>query len=253
MAIRRLPAEVVTDAITQATASKSRVIDFATTPVNRTIGPDAMTRKNKNVAAMAYALSVFGKPERAENCDCERSNDPTLLQAIFTRNDPTLNSMIEGRDRKNPGWISELDRYYNGTNQNAPKSKNGKKLKELYEQKRKLVASKPKRPKNSQNKKAMTRFATASKEHRQKTQKLNNSIRKFGGANRTKKPEVKPLTPEVINRLIDETFLRTVSRFPTPLERAKAKTDIDTSKNKIHGIKDLLWALLNTKEFLVNH
>ena len=253
MAIRRLPAEVVTDAITQATASKSRVIDFATTPVNRTIGPDAMTRKNKNVAAMAYALNVFGKPERAENCDCERSNDPTLLQAIFTRNDPTVNAMIEGRDRKNPGWISELDQYYNGTNQKAPKSKNSKKLKELYEQRRKLVESAPKRPKNSQNKKAVTRFATASKEHRQKIQKLNNSIRKLGGANRTKKTEVKPLTPEVINRLIDETFLRTVSRFPTPLERAKAKTDIDASKNKIHGIKDLLWALLNTKEFLVNH
>ena len=99
----------------------------------------------------------------------------------------------------------------------------------------------------------MTRFTNASKEHRQKVQNLNNSIRKFSSANRTKKKEAKPLTPEVINRLIDETFLRTVSRFPTPLERAKAKTDIDASKNKIHGIKDLLWALLNTKEFLVNH
>ena len=252
MAIRRLPAEVVTDAITQATASKSRVIDFATTTLNRTIGPDAMTRKNKHVAAMAYALNVFGKPERAENCDCERSNSPTLLQAIFTRNDPTVNAMIEGRDRKNPGWISELDRYYNGANQNAPKSKNSKKLREFYEQRRKLVASAPKRPNNSQNK-AMTGFATASKEHRQKVQKLNSSIHKFSGANRTKKTEAKPLTPQVINRLIDETFLRTVSRFPTPLERAKAKTDIDASKNKIHGIKDLLWALLNTKEFLVNH
>ena len=99
----------------------------------------------------------------------------------------------------------------------------------------------------------MTGFATASKEHRQKVQKLNSSIHKFSGANRTKKTEAKPLTPQVINRLIDETFLRTVSRFPTPLERVKAKIDIDASKNKIHGIKDLLWALLNTKEFLVNH
>jgi len=205
------------------------------------------------VAAMAYALNVFGKPERAENCDCERSNAPTLLQAIFTRNDPTVNAMIDGRDRKNPGWISELDRYYNGANQNAPKSKNSKKLREFYEHRRKLVASAPKRPNNSQNKKAMTRFATASKEHQQKVQKLNNLIRKFSDANRTKKTETKLLTPEVINRLIDETFLRTVSRFPTQLERTKAKTDINASKNKIHGIKDLLWALLNTKEFLVNH
>ena len=252
MAVRRLPAEVVADAINQATASESRLIDLTTAPVNRTIGPDAMTRKNRNVTSMAYALNIFGKPERAENCDCERSNDPTLLQAIFTRNDPSLNAMVEGRDRKNPGWIAELDKTYNGVVSNRSSSKNNRQLKKLYQQRRKLTENAPKKPK-SKNEKAMERFASANKEHRKKLQKLNNSIRQSNGANRNSTPKTQPLTPERIDQLINETFLRTVSRFPSPLERAKAQTDVRNAKNKIHAIKDLLWALLNTKEFLVNH
>ena len=252
MAVRRLPAEVVADAINQATASESRLIDLTTAPVNRTIGPDAMTRKNRNVTSMAYALNIFGKPDRAENCDCERSNDPTLLQAIFTRNDPSLNAMVEGRDRKNPGWIAELDKTYNGVVSNRSSSKNNRQLKKLYQQRRKLTENAPKKPK-SKNEKAMERFASANKEHRKKLQKLNNSIRQSNGANRNSTPKTQPLTPERIDQLINETFLRTVSRFPSPLERTKAQTDVRNAKNKIHGIKDLLWALLNTKEFLVNH
>ena len=86
MTVRRLPAEVVADAINQATAGVTPD-RRTTTPVNRTIGSEAMTRKSRNVTSMAYALNIFGKPERAENCDCER-NHPTLLQAIFTWNDP---------------------------------------------------------------------------------------------------------------------------------------------------------------------
>ena len=115
-----------------------------------------------------------------------------------------------------------------------------------------MTENAPKKPKGN-NEKAMERFASANKEHRKKLQKLNNSIRKLNGANRSRTPKSQPLTPEMIDQLINETFLRTVSRYPTPLERAKAQADVKNAKNIIHGIKDLLWALLNTKEFLVNH
>ena len=252
MIVRRLPAEVVADAINQATASDSRLVDLTTTPANRTIGPDAMTRKNRNVTSMAYALNVFGKPERAENCDCERSNDPTLLQAIFTRNDPALNSMIEGRDRKNPGWIAELDKMYNGKSVGKSNSKNSRRLKQLYQQRRKLVENTPNKPK-SDKQKALDRYAAASKDHHKQLQKLNSSIRKLNDSHRSQSAKTESLTPEAIDQLINETFLRTLSRYPSPLERANAQADVNNAKNKVNGIKDLLWALLNTKEFLVNH
>ena len=115
-----------------------------------------------------------------------------------------------------------------------------------------MTENAPKKPKGN-NEKAMERFASANKEHCKKLQKLYNSNRQLNGANRNRTPKTQPLTPERIDQLINETFLRTVSRFPSPLERAKAQTDVRNAKNKIHAIKDLLWALLNTKEFLVNH
>ena len=63
----------------------------------------------------------------------------------------------------------------------------------------------------------------------------------------------RPITARELDRLINETFLRTLSRFPTGTELAKARVDVGGSTDKITGVKDLLWALLNTKEFLVNH
>ena len=253
MTVRRLPAEVVADAINQATASESRLLDLITKPISRTIGPDAINLRNShNVTSMIYALNVFGKPERAENCDCERSNDPTLLQAIFTRNDPSLNAMVEGRDRKKPGWIAELDRKYNGDRIEKPNSKKNRQLKQLYRQRKALVEYAPNKPKeNSQ--KAQDRFTKAIKEHRKKLKSISSAIKNLNGTNKKRISQTEPLSPEVIDQLISETFLRTVSRYPTPLERANAQADVKTAKNKIHGIKNLLWALLNTKEFLVNH
>jgi hypothetical protein len=44
-----------------------------------------------------------------------------------------------------------------------------------------------------------------------------------------------------------------LSRFPTGTELAKARVDVIGSTDKIAGVKDLLWALLNTKEFMTNH
>ena len=250
MAIRRLPAEVVADAINQATATKSRILDLSSSSSNRTIGPDAMNRKNKSVTSMTYALNVFGKPERAENCDCERSDDPTLLQAIFTRNDPSLNSMVEGNNRRNPGWIAELRKLYSSNP--SITSKNKKQLRKLYEHRKKIVSGAPKKPKNILNKIAMKKYYAARKTHLERLRKINRAISRFNG-NKNTKSATKTITSRDLDQLISETFLRTVSRFPTALERAKATTDINKAKNEIDGIKELLWVMLNTKEFLVNH
>jgi hypothetical protein len=35
-------------------------------------------------------MSVFGKPERGSNCDCERVKAPSPCQAVFPQNDPRL-------------------------------------------------------------------------------------------------------------------------------------------------------------------
>ncbi|MBW3543348.1 MAG: DUF1549 and DUF1553 domain-containing protein, partial [Planctomycetes bacterium] len=62
-----------------------------------------------------------------------------------------------------------------------------------------------------------------------------------------------PPTAARIDELIRSAWLRTVSRPPTDAERQRAREHLAASKNVAEGLRDLLWALLNTQEFLTNH
>lgn len=53
--------------------------------------------------------------------------------------------------------------------------------------------------------------------------------------------------------LIREAFLRTVSRPPTAAEVRRSAEYIDQVADPAEGLEDLLWALLNTREFVTNH
>ena len=53
--------------------------------------------------------------------------------------------------------------------------------------------------------------------------------------------------------LIEEFYLRTLTRFPDSEELAAARNAIRKAANRQQGAEDVLWALLNTKEFLYNH
>ncbi|MFO0849542.1 MAG: DUF1553 domain-containing protein [Gemmataceae bacterium] len=57
-----------------------------------------------------------------------------------------------------------------------------------------------------------------------------------------------PLTAAVA-----ELYLATVSRPPTPAEAEKATAWVKSAKTERDGLQDLLWALVNSKEFLFNH
>ena len=76
---RRIPAEVVYDAMKQVTAASDKLEAVRTNLKRRGTGHLSMRM------AGTHAMKVFGKPDRATNCDCERVNEPTLLQSIFCR------------------------------------------------------------------------------------------------------------------------------------------------------------------------
>jgi hypothetical protein len=184
MVLRRLPAEVAMDAVAQATASTDRLATLASDLARRAIGPSAGATGDGGKGA-EYALSVFGKPTRDMNCDCERVADPSLLQTIFTRNDPILLSYLDG-GKDNLAWIAELRRASGGGKPRAGKAVARGKL-------------------------------------------------------------------EDADRVIEEVFLRTVSRPPSAEEVRRAKDDIAAAKDPVDGVREVLWAMLNTREFLVNH
>jgi hypothetical protein len=54
-------------------------------------------------------------------------------------------------------------------------------------------------------------------------------------------------------RNIDEMYLGTLSRYPDDEERSTAARAIAKAGDSKRGYEDLLWALLNSKEFLYNH
>jgi len=54
-------------------------------------------------------------------------------------------------------------------------------------------------------------------------------------------------------RNVEEMYLRTLSRYPDADERSAAEQAIDKAGETRRGYEDLLWALLNSKEFLYNH
>jgi hypothetical protein len=53
--------------------------------------------------------------------------------------------------------------------------------------------------------------------------------------------------------LIDELFLATLSRFPDEREKRAALDRINAADTHTSGCTDVLWALINTREFILNH
>ncbi len=53
--------------------------------------------------------------------------------------------------------------------------------------------------------------------------------------------------------LVREAYLRTLSRPPTPVELSRSSRHLTEAGSLTEGMRDLLWALLNTQEFITNH
>ena len=52
---------------------------------------------------------------------------------------------------------------------------------------------------------------------------------------------------------VTDAYLRTLSRYPKSEELATASEYLTSSSDLREGLEGLMWALLNTKEFIVNH
>ncbi len=160
---RRIPAEVVYDGLKQAVAASDQLDEVRSDLTRRAIGHLSMW------LAGTYGMHVFGKPDRALNCDCERVNQPTLLQSVFLQNDPLVEQRLE-----ESGWIQEI----------ADLEKAGEKIDR--------------------------------------------------------------------SKLVRTAWLRTVNRPPTQREIERAEKHLADVDSLSEGMRDLLWALVNTKDFILN-
>jgi hypothetical protein len=198
-------------------------------------------------------LRVFGQPERLTTCDCERSMEPNMSQALYLMNDTDLLGPTGLLDRKD-GRLAELSRKAADLGKAAEREKSGSR-------------GDQKKPKNSadQIKQAEQRIKQLKDEG--KEDEAANLQRKLAGirqesneAEEKVKAEAEPEKPKApqaaalnADELVREMYLRTLSRFPTDEEMSKNREYLASSKDTIAGVRDVLWALLNTKEFIVNH
>ena len=157
---KRLNAEVLLDALDAVAASST---SFAGLPA----GTRAVQIPDNGVNS--YFLTVFGKPEAASACECERSTDASLAQSLHLLNSQEIQTKLSS---------------------------------------------------------ATSRPATLAKDA---GQSLKEKIRNL--------------------------YLTAFSREPSAEELATAEAYIGRAddKQKQLAYEDILWALLNTKEFLFNH
>jgi len=155
--VKRLTAEQLADGLDYVTGTREKYqgLPLGTRAIQL---PDTKVR--------SFLMDVFGRPARAITCECERTAQPNIAQALHLLNGDFLNKKIE-----------------------APTG----------------------------------RIETLFKE---------------------KKP---------IPDMIEELYLVTVARPPRAEELARAQDGIRAAPTPKEGVQDLLWVLLNSREFLFNH
>jgi hypothetical protein len=168
---KRMTAEVLLDSIDMVTASKT---DFADLPP----GTRAISLPDNSYTRASPFLKVFGRPDNASVCECERVQSASLAQSLHLMNSADVKAKLAAPN----GRADQL------TKLEEPEPK---RIRELY-------------------------LAAFSRE------------------------------PDAEEVRIAETHLM------KPRINAQG-TALDSAVSRRQGYEDLIWALLNTKEFLFNH
>lgn len=156
-AVKRMAAEELLDAVNFATGTTEK---FPNLPA----GMRAVQLPDPNV--QNYFLDTFGRPPRQITCECERSAEPNMAQALHLMN----SDFVQNKVASGSGRVAKL-----------------------------LAAKKSD------------------------------------------------------EEIVEELYLVTLSRQPRPEEATRAQLSILQAPNRKEGCEDLLWALLNSREFMFKH
>ncbi len=236
---RRLPAEVVFDAVSQAASNQQVNHSFRENVAGRAISiPGTQIRRNnKNRQNGAFALQVFGRSQRANSCDCDRSDETSLMQTIYLQNDRDVHAILSSR----AGWVGQMQA------EAARKNLSEKDAKQLAQLRKQFVAlsARKKRLLEQDNEAQAKKIQRQINRLKQRVEPINQRLAKGKAAFE------ESFDPE---QIITEAYLRTLSRFPTEQELERCQSFIVEGESDIaKSVSGVLWALVNTKEFIVNH
>ena len=241
---RRLPAEVTYDAIQYAASSDARVEQMQKDLAGRAVLiPGSGTRYLGSNREAQYALTIFGRSMRETNCDCDRTQDVSLLQTVYLQNDEQLlKQLSDGKD----SWLAQIQREYKIGTATISGSRRSPRRPENYD---KVVKERKAKIKQLR---AAGKDETAIRLERQ----LSAYKKRFDDKNKPveqAREDRSVPSSEMSSQIVEAAYLRTLSRYPTDQELERSVKYLAEAKDVASGAKDLLWALLNTKEFILNH
>jgi hypothetical protein len=206
-----------------------------------------------------------------------------LLQTVFIRND---NDILQAMVDPAKSWLAQVakennwpmdtlrgNRNPNNTkaesasgmmSQSSGESESTEKLdREVRSLKTQLerLAGKEAPPERIQNIK--TRLARAEKKLAEQKKQAEepgdatqeSNVAKVGDSNNpasSRKPK-KGNEEKTLRPIVEEAFFRTLSRPPSDEEIKLSLKAIAEAPNPLSGLSDVLWALINSKEFILNH
>lgn len=279
---RRLPAEVVMDSLRQATAGDTENAEFRMQRSGHATSIPG-TRFAGRTAGLGYALQVFGRSTRETTCDCDRADDPSLLQTVFLYNDRDVHALL----RREEGWIASVaqqqqaaqqqlrDEQARAAQQEARNRRDRSRtdsLEALRSQKR-MVEQRLEQARKNENQTQIERFTRRLSQIERELAQLRSrqASEELEADQELMLSEAGQLEGDEDNRLqeqataaaeamvaqrrewIEEAYLRTLSRLPSESERVRCEQFFEESPQPSQGLEGLLWVLINTKEFLVNH
>ena len=252
---RRLPAEVIFDAVRLATGSDENADQLREEISSMAIADGQTKIRNQQ----EFALEVFGQSTRNSNCDCDRSDAPSLLQSVYLRNDTEIHDRLI--DSK--GWVYQVCKEL----EVAPPSAANSSQREAAFQRgmtfRKQLISQVERflrGSEAQQAKSRKQIRSAFNRATEKIEKLGyqtpSMAQLFANPQAWSSLEpiaAKPASRDDLKALVHQSYLRTLSRYPDPDEETIAVDYILNSESSGDGVASLVWALVNTKEFIVSH
>lgn len=105
---RRLPAEVLSDAIADVTGVRDSFKEIAlsdgSSEKTDLYADGTRALELVDASVKSYFLKTFGRNQREITCECERSNQPSLVQVLHLSNGDTINDKLAAKE----GRVSEL-------------------------------------------------------------------------------------------------------------------------------------------------
>ncbi len=239
--VRRLPAEVLLDAVQQAAAS-SKELTFAIAKeglAERAIGPKGGAGLNQRGGGGGFAAKVFGRSARETTCDCSASNEPNLLQSIYLQNDFEVATALN----RPGGWVEERT----GANSRAAQQNRANIERNLATLKDRIAALEKQAEgfRKAGKDKAVADMETQIAARRDDLKAAEKRLKRT--------PKLDPVPKFEPDAVVREAFLRTLSRPPSEAEAVRSRDYFASAGENAKGLRDLLWALVNTKEFVTNH